>query len=166
MMLRLTAKALVLLGSERAALTTALAGDDDWYLNVVWVDGRKCLLILHAGTLFSVLVPDVKAAEVRPIERCVVRVINDAVRAEGLPENCFGPLDPDQVQIGKTASRHVLGVMNELALEAKLEIAIAGGLGRCDISELNRGLRRRLHGRCGEYVSAMESVAERLVKRT
>jgi len=51
MMLRLTAKALALLGNERATLTTSQADDEDWYLNLVWVDGRKCLLLTHGSGL-------------------------------------------------------------------------------------------------------------------
>lgn len=164
MMLRLTEKALALLGNERATLTASPADDEDWYLNLVWVDGRKCFLIMHAGTLFSVFTADVRTAELRPIGRFVVATIQDALRSEALPDRCFGPLDADQIQIGKTASRQMLGFMNELVLEAKLEIAEAGGLGGCDIAGLNRGLRRRMHNSRGEYVSAMELVAERLVR--
>ncbi|MGQ0624124.1 MAG: DUF6933 domain-containing protein [Sporichthyaceae bacterium] len=30
------------------------------------IDGRKCLLIAHAGTLFTVIAPDVAVADLRP----------------------------------------------------------------------------------------------------
>jgi hypothetical protein len=33
---------------------------DDWYANLIWIDRRKCLLVVHADTLFSVFVGDVR----------------------------------------------------------------------------------------------------------
>ena len=45
MMLRLTAKTLALLGDGQASLATLPADDEDWYLNLIWVDGRKCLFL-------------------------------------------------------------------------------------------------------------------------
>ena len=65
MMLRLTAKALALLGRE-TTLTIVQADDDDWYLNLVWVDRRKCLLITHAATLFSIFAADVRTSDSGP----------------------------------------------------------------------------------------------------
>ena len=90
-------------------------------------------------------------------------LIEGALRSEALPEACFGPLDANRVQLGKTASRNVLGFMNDLALHAKFEVAYAGGLSSCDIPGLNRSLRRGLHNR-GRYVSALDLVAERLAR--
>jgi len=58
--------------------------DEDWYANLLRLD-RKCLLLAHAGTLFSVFVPDVRAAELRPLARHIVNVVEAALRSEGLP---------------------------------------------------------------------------------
>ncbi len=51
MILRCTTKARALVGVQ-----------DDWYLNLLWFDGRKCLLLAHVGTLFPVLVAIVNKA--------------------------------------------------------------------------------------------------------
>lgn len=158
-MLRLTAKAFALLGGQRGPLTVSEAGDDDWYVNLLWVDGRKCPLIVHAGTVFSVFVADVRAAELRPIGRFLVPIIKAELQSEGLPVDCLGPMDPD-VQLGKTANRSVLGFMNDLALLARLLVEDAGGLAFTDMAQLNARLRRQLHNTKG-YRSTMELVAER-----
>ena len=162
-MLRLTAKAFALLGRQRGPLKAAEPGDDDWYVNLLWVDGRKCLLIVHAGTVFSVFVADVRAAELRPIGRFLVPLIKAELQSEGLPADCLGPMDPDDVQLGKTANRSVLGFMNDLALLARLLVEDAGGLVFTDMSELNARLRRQLH-KAREFKSAMELVAESLAR--
>lgn len=115
MILRCTAKARALLGGRTVALVEAPASDTDWYLNVFWIDGRKWLLITHAGTRFSVLVADVRVGDVRPPGPLVVRSISAALRDEDLPETALGPLDPADVQIAVTASRSVLGTMTDVA---------------------------------------------------
>jgi hypothetical protein len=38
----------------------ARAGVDDWYANVLMIERRKCLLLVHAETLFAVLDTDVR----------------------------------------------------------------------------------------------------------
>jgi hypothetical protein len=53
---RCTGKLLNLLGSRSVDLVDAPADDDEWYANLLWLDRRKCLLITHAGTLFSLFV--------------------------------------------------------------------------------------------------------------
>src|SRR3972149_2635576 len=41
--------------------------DDEWYLNLLWIERGKCLLLTHAGTLFRVFVADVRKADLLPI---------------------------------------------------------------------------------------------------
>ncbi len=63
MILRCTAKMLKLLGARPGDLVPVKHNDQDWYANLLWLDGRNCLLLAHAGTLFSVFVPE----SMRPI---------------------------------------------------------------------------------------------------
>lgn len=65
MILRCTRKLLRLLGTEPAADPGPVPGAGDWYANLLWFDRRKCLLLTHAGTLFSVFEADVRAAGLR-----------------------------------------------------------------------------------------------------
>jgi hypothetical protein len=159
--LRYTRKVLDLLGGRAVTLTEPPPADDDWYLNLLWVDGRKCLLLTHAGTLLSVFVAGVRKADLRPITLYVVKVVEAELRSESLPPDALGRLDPDAVRLSKTASRSVLGFMNDMAVHCRHEVADAGGLSRCDISELNHRLRRTLHNR-GGYAYPIELVAQRL----
>jgi hypothetical protein len=50
---RCTKTMLDLLGRE-VTLSEPAPSDDDWYLNVLWIDRQKGLLLTHCGTLFSV----------------------------------------------------------------------------------------------------------------
>jgi Domain of unknown function (DUF6933) len=46
-----------LLGRRNVTLSEPTPSDDDWYLNLVWLERQKCLLLTHSGTLFSVFRP-------------------------------------------------------------------------------------------------------------
>jgi len=160
MLLRCTAKVLTLLRIRH--LATKPAGPHDWYANLLWLDGRKCLLLTHAGTLFSLFADDVHTAELRPLGPCLTATIGRHLNAERLPPDALGTLDPNQVTLAKTASRHVLGVLNDMALHAEVAVDSADGLAACDLDQLNHSLRRGLHQRDGQYVTPLDLLAERL----
>ena len=65
MILRCTRRLLDLLGGGALILTDLAPTDEDWYANLLWLDRRKCLLLTHAGTLFSVFLPGVRTADLR-----------------------------------------------------------------------------------------------------
>jgi hypothetical protein len=145
MVLRCTAKMLALLGARPKDLVTIEAGDEDWYANLLWLDARKCLLLAHADTLFSVFVPDIRKADLVPIGPSVVGFIHEELEAESFPLDRLGALDSRCIELAKTESRTVLGYMNEMARFCEYAVEDAGGLARCDARELNRQLRRELH---------------------
>lgn len=155
-MLRCTAKVLTLLRVSEPAIGEACA--THWYAHLIRIDRRKCLLVTHAGTLFSVFMPNVTAAGLRPIGPPVVSAIHAALRAEGLPVDTLGDLDPQQVVVTKTADRRILGTINDLALTTEHVIASTGGLAHCDIDALHYGLHRTINSITG-YIPPIELVA-------
>ncbi len=162
MILRCTAKMLALLGARATALPDPPPSDDDWYLNLLWIERRKCLLFTHAGTLFPVFVAGVRKADLRPIGPYVVSVVEEHLRDEALAADTLGRLAHDDVHLAKTASRSILGVMNDAALHARYRIEAMGGIDRSDPLFLNRYLRRALHNRAGDYITPLDLVAQRL----
>jgi hypothetical protein len=161
MILRCTAKILTLLAARPATLDARPPSDDDWYLNLLWIERRKCLLLTHAGTLFPVFVADVRKAAITPIGPYVVSLIEEHLSSEGLAPNALGRLDPDDVHLAKTASRSILGVMNDAAVHARYRIDAIGGIERTDTIFLSRFLRRTLHNRAGAYITPLDLVALR-----
>src|SRR6266852_427116 len=117
MVVRCTKKMLDLLGSRSLTLSELSPTDDDWYLNLLWIDRQKCLLLTHAGTLFSIFRAGVRSADLRPIGNYLVAAIESELRAEALPTDTFPELEPESVLLAKTASRSTLGFMNEMAFE-------------------------------------------------
>jgi hypothetical protein len=78
-----------------------------------------------------------------PLGNYLVGAIEAELRAEGLPADTFSALEPDSVQLAKTASRSTLGFMTETAFELGWIIADKRGL--------RRSLRDRLGGLIHEY---------------
>ncbi len=143
--LRCSAKMLTLLGARPRDLVRIEPSGQDWYANLLWLDARKCLLLAHAGTLFSVFVPDIRKSDLMPIGPSVVRFIHTELEAESFPLDRLGALDSRPVAWAKTESRTVLGYMNEMARFCEYAVGDAGGMAGFDARELNRGLRRELH---------------------
>lgn len=114
-----------------------------------WFDRRKCLLVTHAATLFSVFIPDVRKKDLTPIGPFITRRIEAALAAESLPANALGRLDPNDVRIAKTASRTVLGCMNDMAWGIENSVIADGGLVSADITGLNHQLRRFINSPSG-----------------
>ena len=164
MLVRCTKKTLDLLG-HTITLTEGAPDDDDWYLNVVRIDRRQCLLLTHAGTLFSIFRPRVRVAELRPLGPYLTQAIEAELRAEGLPADTFAELTPEAWRVARTASRSTLGHMTQMAFDVDHTAAQAGGLEPADIADINHWLRHSLRGRDGGYSYPIDLIAERLATR-
>jgi hypothetical protein len=165
MLIRCTAKMLKTVAVGNLGLVEAPPSGQDWYANLLWLTGRKCVLLTHAASLFSIFAADVRVVALRPLGGFVVPAIEAELRAEGLPLDTFGELDPSHVDIAKTASRSVLGCMNDLASHCEWEVYDAGGIDDLDVTRLNHRLRRTILGPLGstypiEAVGELESGAK------
>jgi hypothetical protein len=161
-LLRCTTRLLELLGDPVTERWPA--SPDDWYANVFWVERRKCLLVSHAGTLFSVFAPAVRAADLRPLGAFVAPLIAHRLAREGLPAAALGPLDSAEATIARTADRQVLGCMNDLALACRHAAADAGRLTRLDLEALHYRLQRNITS-ARDYVPPIDMLADRCQRR-
>lgn len=124
-------------------------GSSEWYGNLLWADRRKCVLITHAETLFTLVAADVRKADLSPIGPFLVSRVEFELVTEELPVDVFGRLNPGSVQIARTSSRSVLGSMNDLAFQWEHAVGASGGLGSTDVADMNRRLRRTPMGAIG-----------------
>jgi Domain of unknown function (DUF6933) len=134
---------------------------EDWYANLLWFDRRKCLLLTHSATLFTIFEADVPASGLRATREFVADLIGRELSCEGLSAGTFGDLERQEVLLARTVDRSVLGCMNDMAFRCEHVIAVAGGLARTDLAELNRSLRRNINSARG-YSPPIELAAKRL----
>jgi hypothetical protein len=90
-------------GPRRRARTHTRA--EDWYANLLWFDRRKCLLLTHAATLFSVFEGGVRAVDLRATHRLVTERVERELRREGLPPATLGSLRSQELILARTADR-------------------------------------------------------------
>lgn len=154
--MRCTGKVLALLRTPKPAPVEA--STQDWYANLLWIERRKCLLITHTATLFSVFIPDVRAAQLRPPGPLVVARIHDALSAENLPTTALGRLDAQHVTVALTANRQILGTMNDHAGFIEHVITADGGMARYDLDTLHHSLHRAINSVTG-YIPPIELVS-------
>jgi hypothetical protein len=155
-LLRCTRGLLKLIGGRVETLVEAEPGIDGWYANAFSIERRKCLLLVHADTPFSVLDTNVRVAQLDDLGPYVATLILGALASEGLARTTLGPTDPSGVRVAKTSSRSVLGHMTEIKFEAQHLIAQDGGLRHTDLDRVNQRLRRGLHRRGSGYVLPLE----------
>jgi hypothetical protein len=159
--LRCTKKLLDVIRPEQLA---ALESEgEDWYANLLVLDRRKCLLLTHAGTLFTIFEPDVRASALRATKNLVSELIERELFAEGLPADTFGDLWTDELLMAKTADRSVLGCMNDMAFLCDVAVADAGGLARVDVRSLNHRLHRNINSARG-YERPIDIVMSRTAR--
>jgi hypothetical protein len=158
--LRCTSKLLAVIGPPLAAKPAPEPDAEDWYANLLWFDRRKCLLLTHAGTLFSIFEANVSAPGLRATGPFVSRLIERELACEGLPSALFAGLEPRDLILAKTADRSVLGCMNDMAFLCRYTIAESGGLMRTDLGALNQLLRRNINSARG-YQPPIELAARR-----
>ncbi len=160
MILRCTKKLLAVIGTKLVTEPGPAPDGEDWYANLLWFDRRKCLLLTHAATLFTIFEPDLIAASLRATGHLVTGLIERELAREGLPAVTFLGSGTAHVILAKTADRSVLGCMNDMALRCQYVIADYGSLHDTDIGELNQSLRRNINSARG-YQPPIELVTER-----
>lgn len=162
MTIRCTQRLLKIMRVGAGGLADAPPADDDWYANLLWYDRRKCLLLMHAGTLFPIFIADVLTADLRAVGALLERDARTALYDERLTPSALGELNGTAPLIARTASKRILGVMTEDARACEYAVDAAGGLRSTDVLELNRQLRRTLHTvEGGSYATALEAVRAR-----
>lgn len=129
---RCTARLLTLVSKPDPA-AVEMPPADDWYANIMWAEGRKCLRTTHAGTLFAIFAPVVRADDLRPLGPILAARAAEQLTAKGLPTDVLGDLEGDHTPIGKTASRPILGCTNDQALAISWIVKQDGGHARANL---------------------------------
>lgn len=144
--LRCTQKVLDDLGMKASELTEPGEVEGvlkEWYVNLLRIERRKCLLFVEATTLYVFLIPGVVKKDVANLPTLFAEQLQVNLRRDGLPETVVARvagLEP--FHLTKTRDRRVLGSMIDLTHHYRYHIASVGGLAHADMQELNRRMNR------------------------
>jgi Domain of unknown function (DUF6933) len=121
-------------------------GLGNWYANLLRIDRKKCLLFTNEKTLYSFLIPGVEKENLKNIVDEFLMHLNLNLQAEGFGLEVINRVMREYQDIGfaKTTSKHILGAMNQLALEYEVLIEMKEGLENVKVLEMNRDINRTI----------------------
>ncbi|MEN8264226.1 MAG: hypothetical protein ABFR82_12265 [Nitrospirota bacterium] len=101
-----------------------------WHANLIYIDGKKCLLFVNDKTLFNFIVPDILRAQIRELSNIFKVTLECVLSSEGVPESAKTKImsEYESIQYANTNSKSVLGTMNDLAFHYKYLIQSEGGV--------------------------------------
>jgi len=119
-------------------------GLGNWYANLLRIDRRKCLLFTNEKTLYTFLIPKVLKANLKNIEDEFLINLNYNLKYEGFGLDVINRVMQEYHEIGfaKTASKSVLGSMNDFAYQYEVHIIGDGGIDNIRILQLNQRINR------------------------
>jgi hypothetical protein len=142
-------------------------GLGNWYANLFTIDRRKCVLFTNEKTLYSFLIPKVKKENLKNIVDDFLFNLNLNLQAERLPIEIIGRVMQEYTDIGfaKTASKQVLGSMNEFTFQYKYIIMNHyGGIENIRILGVNKEINRTIMGAIN-YLRPIECLQELLLRK-
>lgn len=126
---------------ENEELSTTMFGN--WYANLIRVNHFKGYLFVHEITLYSFVVFRIQVT-LGNISSIFQEALSTYLKSEGFGDSMVKSLLLETVplSIAKTASKYVLGCMNDIARQYDFNIMKFGGPQTCDwtkaIKEVNR----------------------------
>jgi hypothetical protein len=156
--LRCTSRLLALLGMTPSLAANPPHSEDDWYANMFWVARKKCLLVTHAGTLFSAVAFDIKKADITPIGQFVSSILIERCANEGIRPALLGVDAVATPLLARTSSRSVLAVMSQMQIEIAHISHSPRGHTRLDPFGWNHFLNRALRRQGRDYATPLDLV--------
>ena len=138
-----------------------------WHANLIYIDGKKCLLFVNDKTLFNFIVPDIPRAQIRELSNIFKVTLECVLSDEDTPERVKAQImsEYELIQYANTRSKSILGSMNELAFYYKYYIQSEGGVHSYAVPGIIKKLNRVRMGTL-EYVSpikALKAVYEKAI---
>ena len=164
--LRCTAKVQKELGIKPGELAEVKAGDSllgNWYVNIFTVDRRKTFIFVNEKTLLSFIIFGVKKSNVKKTPEILLRGIDQLLAIEGFDTGKINSVFKgyESYEFTKTASKRILGNMNDLVGLYRHSILYDGGFKYVDIGELILRINRTPQRNLG-WSSSIETVKELL----
>jgi len=103
-------------------------GLGNWYANIIRLDRKKCLLFTNEKTLYTFLIPGVLKRDLKNIKNEFVSNLIFNLQNEGFGLEVVDRVRDEykEIDFAKTASKSILGSMNDFALQYEVFLPEAG----------------------------------------
>lgn len=155
LILCLTNKVLKEFGKEKPALAEVsedVSSINEWYVNLFYLNRRKCLMFTNAGALFSFVAAGVSRKDIQNLPELFCKALSRALFYEEFTAGQIQEIMKrlDQITIAKTSNRSVLSSMNQMIFEYEYMAGKYAHLGDEGMITANRKLNKMLRGAIGE----------------
>lgn len=145
--LRCTKKVQDVLGLKPADLTEVQDESftiGNWYVNLFIADRRKCLVFMEEKTLMSFVLVGYRKEHAKDIGKIFKNGVLQLLELEGFPTEIIEAYEkaPEEVLFTKTASKKLLGNMNDVLGGYEHFIYTDGGLKHCDFTNATLRINR------------------------
>jgi len=130
-----------------------------WHANLIYIDGKKCLLFVNDRTLFNFIVADISRAQIRELSKIFKATLECVLATEGVPETAKTRImsEYESIQYANTNSKSVIGSMNDLAFHYTHYIQSEGGVHSYSVPSIIQKMNRTPMGAL-EYVFPVEAL--------
>lgn len=103
---------------------------DEWFCDLLRIDRQKYVLCTHARTLFSIVLPQLRRADLVHLPTMLAGTVAGAMESEGFePASIESVVSLNELRYGRTNSRRVLGSMNDIAIQYLVDVESHGNAG-------------------------------------
>jgi hypothetical protein len=120
------------------------AGLGNWYANLLRIERRKCILFTNEKSMYSFLVPGVKAPDFKEFKTTFIVHLCLNLQAEGFSREVIGRVrgEYQEIAYAKTKDRRVLGFMNDFAFHFEAHAQAVEGIDNIRLMEINHRINR------------------------
>jgi hypothetical protein len=135
----------------------------DWYVHLLLIERRKCVLFTNAETLFTFAAVGLRRPAFDRIGDIFRNRLEESLREEGVPVDRVDTvlMEYEHLPLGRTENRRVLGSMNDLAHHLKWYMISKGSRLPGDLVSIQRWLNDMPMGAIG-YSSGSQEIRKRL----
>ncbi|MGR5157847.1 DUF6933 domain-containing protein [Vibrio owensii] len=116
----------------------------NWYVNLFTADRRKCLVFMEEKTLMSFVLVGYRKEHAKDIGKIFKNGVLQLLELEAFPVEIIEAYEkaPEEVLFTKTASKKLLGNMNDVLSGYEHFIYTDGGLDNCDFTNATLRINR------------------------
>lgn len=129
------------MGLKQAQLSTSEpvpAKLGPWHANLLYINGKKCVLFVNDKTLFNFIATGITKAQIKELSNIFVTLLGSALAHENIPEAIKNEIlsEYSEMAYKNTDNKSVLGSINDLAFHYKYLIQTEGGINSPVIPEI------------------------------
>ena len=115
-----------------------------WHANLIYIDGKKCVLFANDRTLMNFITPDVSRAQIQELGDLFRSWLSPVLHHERLDKPIIERIlaEYSEIRVAKTESKSVLGSLNDLAYHYDFLIRESGGIHSPEVPDIIYELNR------------------------